>query len=353
MSEHKLKTGISIIDGIKTIGLIMGYHVQLEQPVNMKKQNSPAVDLAWFKEENHKFPLFIFEVESSASNGMVYNPMKVFSKKNEKFEKPLFFFQLVLSSSHDSSRINDLKETYGTYNYRIYRIKTEESQHFLLDILEQHRRISQNLDVTQLIKFLLMSKWIEFDLPTLTNHIESLDFEKESGTLLSSYILLASQFQELIPIASEYLKKIHVDFYSNINKVLYNNYMGSNWCFPIHLGIIYASNDDLDAKHKAILQLKYWQNNDSHMTMIGPHFGLSQDYDEFIVWGAGGLFGILSSLFYDNLDMRFYFANQLKIIIDQTHPKYKIPNLLWLLHIIPPIKKVKYFSIMQSKFLKI
>ena len=143
MPEHKLDTGINFIDGINELGLILGYHTQTEKTVDMTKQNSPAVDLAWFKEENQKFPLFIFEVESSATNGMTYNPMKVFSKKNEKFEKPLFFFQLVLNGGQDSSRVDDLKETYGTYNYRIYRISTGESQKFLFDIIEQHRRISQ------------------------------------------------------------------------------------------------------------------------------------------------------------------------------------------------------------------
>lgn len=352
MPEHKLETGINFIDGLNEIGLIMGYHVQTEQPVDTTKLNSPAVDLAWFKEENQKFPLFIFEVESSASNGMAYNPMKVFSKKNEKFEKPLFYFQLVLSGGQDSSRINDLKETYGTYNYRIYRIKTQERQCFLFDILEQHRRISQNLDITRLIRFLLESKWIEFDLTSLTNHIDSLDFEKESGLLLSSYILLASHYKELIPIASEYLRKIHVDFFSNLNKVRYNSYIGNTWCFPIHLGIIYASTDDLYTKDKAIKQLKYWQDNDSHLSMIGPHFGLSQDYDEFVIWGAGGLFGVLSSLFNDNFEMRFYFANQLKKIIDKTRPEYKIPNLLWLLHIIPPVEESKSFFNYSSKALK-
>ncbi len=342
MSDHKLDIGINFIDGINKLGSILGYHTQTEKLVDMIKRNSPAVDLAWFKEENQKFPLFIFEVESSATNGMTYNPMKVFSKKNEKFEKPLFFFQLVLSGGQDSSRIDDLRETYGTYNYRIYRVSTYESQSFLFDILEQHRQISQNLDVIQLIRFLFESKWIDFDLFSLTNHIESLDFEKESGLLLSSYIFLASHYKELIPITVGYLRKIHTDFYSNLNKVRYSSYMGSTWCFPIHLGIIYASTEDLYTKDKALNQLKYWQNNKQHLSMIGPHFGLSQDYDEFIIWGAGGLFGVLSSLFYDN-NARLYFANQLKKIIDETKLEYKIPNLLWLLHIIPPIEESKSF----------
>ena len=339
MPEHKLVPGIDFIKGINELGLIMGYHIQTEHPVDNKKIKSPEVDVAWFKEENQKFPLFIFEVESSATNGMAYNPMKVFSKKNEKFEKPLFFFQVILKSVQDSSRIKDLKRTYGTYNYRIYKILNAESQNFLFDILEQHRRISHNLDIVNLFDFLIQSKWIDVDLVSLSVHIENLEFEKKSGLLLSSYVLLASKYKEITPIVFNSLRKIHQDFFSNLNKVNYSTYMGNSWCFPIHLGIINAYSDDLYLKEKAIKQLKYWQANNSHLTMIGPHFGLAQDYDDFLIWGAGGLFGILSLLFRENYDFRIYFAKELKKIIDKTRLNYRICNLLWMLHIIPPIKQ--------------
>jgi len=339
MPDHKLKSGIDFIDGINQLGLILDYCVQMEKPVDSAKLTSPAIDVAWFKGENQKFPLFIFEIESSATNSMTYNPMKVFSKKNENFEKPLFFFQIVLEGGQESSRIDDLVQTYGTYNYRIYRVSLNESQNFLHDIIAQHRRIAQNLDITNLIKFLFISKWIDFDLKLLTNHIESLDFEKE--WLLNCYISLSSHFTEFIPIASEYLRKIHTDIYSHQNKIRYHTYLGNQWYFPIHLGIIYSSTDDLYFKEKAVKQLIYWQENNSYMTMIGPHFGLNQDYDEFLIWGAGGLFGLLSSLFVDNINLRLYFATQLKKIIYNLKPDFKIPNLLWMLHIIPPNDRSK------------
>lgn len=354
MPEHKLVVGIDFIKGINELGLIMGYHIQTEHPVDNEKIKSPVVDVAWFKEENQKFPLFIFEVESSATNGMTYNPMKVFAKKNEKFEKPLFFFQVILKRVQESSRIEDLKGTYGTYNYRIYKIMNSESQIFLFDILEQHRRISHNLDIVNLFEFLIQSKWIDVDLVSLSVHIESLDFEKESGLLLSSYVLLASKYKEIIPIVFNYLRKIHQDFFSNLNKVNYSTYMGNTWCFPIHLGIINACSDDLYLKEKTITQLKYWQANNSYMTMIGPHFGLAQDYDEFLIWGAGGLFGILSFLYRENYDFRIYFAKELKKIIDKTILNYRICNLVWMLHIIPPIKQSEYlFNYIKKSILEI
>lgn len=113
MPEHKLKVGIDFIDGISQLGLILGYFVEIEKPIDSTKLISTAVDVAWFNGEKQKFPLFIFEIESSPTNSMTYNPMKVFSKKNETFEKPLFFFQIVLKGGQESSRIDDLVQEFG------------------------------------------------------------------------------------------------------------------------------------------------------------------------------------------------------------------------------------------------
>ena len=339
MPEHKLKKGIDFINGIKDLGKLLGYHVELEKPVSPEKDNSPAVDIAWYKEEHQKFPLFIFEIESSASNGMTYNPLKVFSKKNEQFEKPLFFFQIVLKGGQDSSRVEDLKNQFGNYNYRIYRTSESEDKKLILDVLDQHRRLTQELDIINLANYLNGAKWIEIDIDEVTNHIVSLEFEKNSGDLLSSFVFLSSMDKVFIPQTLSLLENIHIDFFSNLNRINYKTYLGNSWCFPIHLGMIYCSIDDLYKREKIINQLKYWQEKNSYMTMIGPHFGLSHDYDEFLIWGAGGLFGLLSFLFYDNDEIRVYFAKELYKIIDKSKEEYKIINLLWILHIIPVTEK--------------
>lgn len=339
MPEHKLKKGIDFINGIKDLGKLLGYHVELETPVSPEKDNSPAVDIAWYKEEHQKFPLFIFEIESSASNGMAYNPLKVFSKKNEQFEKPLFFFQIVLKGGQDSSRVEDLKNQFGNYNYRIYRTSESEDKKLILDVLDQHRRLTQELDIINLANYLNGAEWIEIDIDEVTNHIVSLEFEKNSGNLLSSFVFLSSMDKVFIPQTLSLLEHIHIDFFSNLNRINYKTYLGNSWCFPIHLGMIYCSIDDLYKREKIVNQLKYWQEKNSYMTMIGPHFGLSHDYDEFLIWAAGGLFGLLSFLFYDNDEIRVYFAKELYKIIDKSKEEYKIINLLWILHIIPVTEK--------------
>ncbi len=354
MPEHKLNKGIDFINGIKDLGNLLGYHVELETPVSPEKDNSPAVDIAWYKEENQKFPLFIFEIESSASNGMVYNPLKVFSKKNEQFEKPLFFFQILLKGGQDSSRVEDLKNSFGNYNYRIYRTSKFEEKKMILDVLEQHRRLTQELNIINLANYLVDANWIDIDIEEVSNHIVLLEFEKNSGDLLSSFIVLSSINKSFIPLSLNLLENIHIDFFSNLNRVNYKTYLGNSWCFPIHLGMIYSSIDDLYKREKIVKQLKYWQEKNSYMTMIGPHFGLSQDYDEFLIWGSGGLFGLLSFLFYDNEDMRLYFAKELFKIIDKSKEEYKVSNLLWILHIFPvSVKGEKLFNKAKTELKRI
>lgn len=338
MAEHKLGKGIGFIQFISELGKIMGYHIEVEVPVNTDNYISPVIDIAWFKEKNQKFPLFIFEVESKATNGMAYNPMKVFSKKNDQFEKPLFFFQIVLDGGQNSSRIDDLKEMFGSHNYRIYKISSQEGQKFIFDILEQHRRISHNIYNYDLFEYILKNNIINIDINKLAEHILNLSFEKGSGTLFPSFISLASSYSEIIPFVATCLKGIYINNSISL-EAQYNTYIGNFYCDSIHLGIINCFHNDSELRAKTALSLVEWQKNGNHLSMIGPHFGLNIDYDQFIIWGAGGFIALLSLLFRENKSVRIFFAEELLKIIYKTNGIYKIPNIYWVLHIIPPTKE--------------
>src|SRR5436190_103811 len=118
MSEHKLQQARQVIENLSALGKGLGYFVQCEQPVLKHKHSPPAVDVAWKKYETQDFPLMIFEVESSAGNTIANNALKVFSQANQDFEKPLFFFHLVVHAGKNTSRIDALQRQYGTNNYR-------------------------------------------------------------------------------------------------------------------------------------------------------------------------------------------------------------------------------------------
>ena len=267
---------------------------------------------------------------------MSANVVKVYSKKTEMFEKPLFFFQVILEGGQNSSIVDDLRNDYGKHNYRIYRISLCEDTKLVIDILDQHRRLSERLNIVNLLMYLINSSNIKIDIEQISECIISHKFEDNNSGLLASFIKLSCLNDIFIPIMVNILKDIHVDNSVNYDRVSYETYIGDSWFMPIHLGILYLANDDLSLKDELCNQLKHWQEKSSYMSMIGPHFGLSRDYDDFLIdGGAGGLFGILSFLFYDNDNIRMYFAEELFKIIDETSSRYNVINLLWVLHIIP------------------
>src|SRR5215469_1005513 len=96
MPEHTLVRGKQIIEGLSDLGRALDYFVKPEMPVRREQTNPPAVDVAWLSEEGQSFPLMIFEIESSATNTIANNPVKVFGQPNQEFEKPLFFFHIIV-----------------------------------------------------------------------------------------------------------------------------------------------------------------------------------------------------------------------------------------------------------------
>jgi hypothetical protein len=350
MSNHKRELGLSCISEIQKLGQILGYHVNLEHAIRIEGEEEGAIDVAWLKDSKQTFPLFIVEVESVPANGMAFNPMKVFSKSNIEFEKPLFFFHLVLSRGNKSSRISALEKTYGTYNYRIYKVALNEHANFLLDVLKQHRKLNDSIDVFKLIHFIWESTLFKSHAITFVHQLRELRFNEENG-FLHEFALLTSMKQEFLSVNLDLIKEIQR---WDIDKqvVNYRSYLGSHWYYPIHCGLIACSSTDLYEKTKSIKKVIYWQENYSFMTMVGPHFGLNQDYDQFLIWGAGGLLALLSGLFKDLNYAREYFAKILIEVISRTKSEYSIPNLIWLMHICPDSKKGREYFNFAAKKLK-
>ena len=98
MTQHSLNDGKQIIEGLTALGRALGYSVETELPIEKDKKNPQAVDVAWLSEKGQEFPLMIFEVESKITNAAANNPLKVFGKSNQSFEKPLFFFHVMVSA---------------------------------------------------------------------------------------------------------------------------------------------------------------------------------------------------------------------------------------------------------------
>jgi len=335
MPEHKLSYGKEIITKLIKLGQILGYHTQREHPVD--RIHDSAVDVAWLYELGQQYPLFIFEIESKTTNSIPANPLKIFGESNQKFEKPLFLFHLLLSGGQDSAKVRQLERTYGTYNYRIYRFSLDEDLKLLKDILSQHRRLTNSLKIVPFFQEILAS-WKHINVSTIAIHLENLEFENKTGNILPAYADLYKTYPEF---KEQFIRRLKAEATSlnNITKdQAYESYLGQAWSTPVHLGImsLYA---DSRTEYKYYEDFKLWLEKSSNMKLIGPFFGLSRDYDLFILGMSGAVFGLVAALFYKIKEAKYYIANELYEIILEAEKgfpaEFSLVNALWLLHISP------------------
>jgi len=200
------------------------------------------------------------------------------------------------------------------------------------------------------VDFIKQSQWVNLSVSGLINHIRLLDFEIKSGEFLQSIGILSLKYQDLVPTFCSELEKFYaasIDYDYDTN---YQTYIGTHFSVPLHLGIR-AANVAIKLEQGYCLEkLITWQNNGERLSMVGPHFGLSQDYDQFLIYMSGGYFALLACLFNDLDSSRIYFCNELAKIIDATAPEYRIFNYLWLMLIAPRNQTGKTYIDKASQF---
>lgn len=347
MGNHKLEKGKTLISDLVELGKILGYFSKPEFPIDKSRKNSPAVDVAWVSDENHEFPLMIFEVESKIIGSIANNPTKVFGLPNESFEKPLFFFHIFLKTPENSSKVDNLKNLFGLYNYRTYDFsKDDEHTRFLCDILSQHRRLYRKIDLEGVLFSLKNSSWEFLDLSKVLIHIEKLYFDAKYLKTYATFCLNDINFKK------HYLRflKSYLEVYpKKYNFQDYETYWGYEWVDPIHYAILvnsdkYHQNDYLD-------KLISWQDNSTYLSMIGPHFGISREYDEFIICLASPFLAFLSTLMRNCKDGMFYICKQLNAILEGLSAfdkEISFFTAIWLLHVAAACKSVKYFNFAKN-----
>jgi len=304
MSEHRLKTGKEIIEALAALGDALEYAVQTELPVE-KRSGGAAVDVAWFAEDEQRFPLMIFEVESSATNSMANNPAKVFGQSSENFERSLFFFHIIVRSGSQTSRIEQLRGVFGQHNYRVYPLERETATSLIKDILQQHRRIRRSFRVGAVMVVLLNTVKLITDRLSILESAADLGL---TGAYLEDLARLGRQGSEAEELFLIHLRHRIWDLRWPDTDIGYSAWMGSHWGFPIHLGILFAANSDL--RTEVFARLRWWQEESSYASQIGPHFGLSEDYDRFMLCVSGTLWALLAALMLQDRKATSYVAEQ-------------------------------------------
>jgi hypothetical protein len=307
VAEHKLPKGKAWIENLLALGSALGYVHESEYDVFSREDREGPVDVAWFRSDEDRFPLFIFEVETVASGQMSHNAGKVFAQDTKLFEKPLFLFHLIVDGTKQSARVDVAEEAYGKFNYRIYGVPEGEATAALCDILSQHRRVSDQLDIPALARCL--GPWQEVDLDRVWAHAEECHFR---GAWLRSYATLAlsrpeSFLERLVGLLERGFGNERIE-----DQVGYGTYLGS-YCSPaIHAGIL-AERDPRQGEER-LADLVGWQEGDGIMKMAAPYPGLSEEGDNFVFALMPSVWALLAVHFRCTEGARSWILEQMELV---------------------------------------
>jgi hypothetical protein len=315
MPEHVLPVGRELIAALGKLGEALGYAVETEFPIDREKPHTQAIDVAWMRDQEQRFPLMVFEVESTASNAAANNPLKLYSKR--QFEKPLFFFHVFVDAGRDTSRLQDLTEEYGRMNYRTYTLSHDGPEALVGDILAQHRRLTDRLDVVAFVETLRESCLNAADYHSVLVRTESLGFNSGRGTTLPSYAVLGAAAPEFLSDFQRYLVARRT---GNAKREVdrYPSYFGENWVTPLHLGVL-SSLQPAPSSPQYFDAFRRWHEEPGGPALrIGPWFGLNMDFDDFLAYYSAPFFALLAALMADVAGAVRYFAGQLGTVFGEV-----------------------------------
>jgi hypothetical protein len=245
----------------------------------------------------------VFEIESTASNSASYNVVKVFGPNNSEYEKPLFFFHIFCKGGEDSSRIRDLTALFGTHNYRTYRLVLGEQHILLRDIITQHRRVSRRFPIELASKWLASCETFRGNLLSIVRHILRCDFHEDCIVALARLFKHNHCFE---PVFRDGIIELHTAIPTLLRAPAYETYIGIHYWRGFHFALIQAWT--ADKTERWAQAFADWQENDGYLSMIGPHFGLSRDYDEFIFTTAPSLLALFACLMKSSISGARYVA---------------------------------------------
>lgn len=329
MGKHSLDLGKNWIDGLVALGRALGYLPETEFDVAAEDEEPAPVDIAWLRSTDDQFPLFIFEVESTPSGQMAQNAGKVFSQETDLFEKPLFHFHLVLSGSGTSGRVRTAERLFGEFNYRVYTVANAEvAAQAICDILSQHRRVSDRLEIAALARCLDEGIWAEMDLEAVWMHAEAIGFD---APWLRAYADLgladASRLGRYLRLLERELENPSQD------PGQYKTYVGDTSATAIQAAILAMHHPELG--ERCFAQIRGWQENDGFLKMGAPYYGQNEDYDNFVFALMPAIWGMLAAMLAEVDGTRAWVLEQMELVIgeDKLHHVFVALTAVWMLHI--------------------
>jgi len=331
MADHQLPEGKRWIENLLALGAAMGYQAQPEYDVLAREGRESPVDVAWFRSEGDQFPLFIFEVETRASGQMSHNAGKVFTQDTKLFQKPLFHFHLIVEGGKENTRADVAEAAYGKFNYRIYGVAEGEGTEALCDILSQHRRVSDRLDVSALATALSAEHWPEIDLDQVWAHAEDCHFR---GEWLRSYGILALSDPETFLKRLLRFLKTRYEESGSPPTTGYGTFIGEHCSSALHAALL-AENDSKQGM-KWLGELQSWQEHDGIMKMAAPYPGLSEEGDNFVFALMPAVWGLIAVMFTEVEGARRWILEQMELVISTDTGLSLVAVAatgIWMLHV--------------------
>ena len=291
MSLHRLSKSKNLLGAIERLGRVLGYHVTLEHPLPSKcGTEAPAVDVAWFGSARDRFPLMLFEVESTASNSMANNALKVFGQETTIFEKPLFFFHVITAGGSHSSRPEILEGMFGKHNYRVYKFSDGDGTRFVCDVLAQHQRIRSAIDFVHLYEACNDEDW-----GGSVDALSTLRFARELALSMEDYVpALVHLARSRDDVLDELRQTVDDQALARWFKACrFESYVGSSFGVGLLFCIFVGRAQSPHEIARWNDRMEQWQGGESTTAKIAPHFGFDIGYDEFLLGGAGAFVALL------------------------------------------------------------
>jgi hypothetical protein len=340
--QHTRQQGIDVIEALESLGLALGYTVQREHLVG----RSAAVDLSWTAADFNDVPLFVFEVESTASTGIASNALKVYGRDSDELIKPLFFFHLVLKGTPGNERILNAQNMWGRHNYKLYRFSASDQRVALVaDVLRQHRRVRNELRLLDVAEVLSESIWGGRELTRIMMDLaQDLRFD---ASFLHAYACLSIHDQSYAIEYARRLRKLSVYSEENENagtraemRVDRDTYLGGPGDYipgMIEIALRIHAKDISDADGPDAFER--WATRSFGLRTIDAAFGLSREYDIFVIGVAPTQYALVGALLRAFPCSRDWILRDLARLIDRERDRplpadMRLPAVIWLAHLL-------------------
>ena len=260
---------------------------------------------------------------------MAYNVMKLLSRPYLQLPKPQLFAQVVVHRGQTSDKPEAVLREYAAHNFAVYRLAAGDAPRLLTDILETHHRLRGPLDLAKFAAVLSRGPWSSTAIDAALHHVEQLGF---SAAYTRDYAVLAREKTAFVPwLVRHLLPELEGQ---EPRGASYRTYLGQAYSTPLHLSVL--AQFAPERGEQSFQALRRWQHADGKLTALGPHFGLSRDYDDFILANAPYLWALVATCFNAVEGARAWVVEQMRGVLDAVSRTELTPfafTALWMLHL--------------------